>query len=246
MIEALPFTFAIIAFFYSMGGFAGGSSYLLALTAAGVPFSQMQATALFCNLAVSAVTFARFRQAGYFRARLVMPFTVASVPAAYLGAQVHLPKEIFIGLLSASLFAASLRIFFSRIDVTASPPRSLGRLYTVGLPVGGLLGFLSGVVGVGGGVYLCPALILLRWASVKEASAAASFFILVNSLSGLWGQGQKAFTFHPDLVTLALAALVGGFVGSSLGVKKFSPVFLQRVLATLLGAVSLQLLSKIL
>lgn len=248
MIESalLPLIFGVIAFFYSMGGFAGGSSYLLALTMAGVPHPQVQATALFCNLAVSAITFMHFRAAGYFRPRIVIPFVLTSVPAAYLGALIHLPKQIFIALLGFSLLAASLRILFSKAEVQIRENLSLNDIYRTALPWGGVIGLLSGIVGVGGGIFLCPVLVLLRWANIKEASAAASFFIFVNSVSGLAGQMQKGSAIHPDLLSLALVAVVGGFLGSSIGSKKFSPVLSQRVLASILGVVSVQLLSKLL
>ena len=248
MIESipLPLIFSVIAFFYSMGGFAGGSSYLLALTMAGTPQVQVQATALFCNLAVSAITFSRFRAAGYFRPRIALPFVIASVPAVYLGALTHLPKPVFIALLGFSLLAASLRIFFSKSEFEVRDGLTLGEIYRWALPLGAVLGFLSGVIGVGGGIFLCPVLILLRWTTVKEASAAASFFILVNSLSGLAGQMQKGFTLHPDFLWLAAAAAIGGIVGSAIGSKKGSPICFQKVLASILCVVSIQLLAKLL
>ncbi len=242
----LPLIFGVIAFFYSMGGFAGGSSYLLALTMAGVSHPQVQATALFCNLAVSAITFLHFRAAGYFRPRIVIPFVLTSVPAAYLGALTHLPKQAFIALLGFSLLMASLRILFSKTDVQVRKRMTLAEINRWALPLGGAIGFLSGIVGVGGGIFLCPILILLKWANIKEASAAASFFIFVNSLSGLAGQMQNGSAVHPDLLSLALVAAVGGFLGSRVGSKKFSPAFSRRVLASILGVVSIQLLSKLL
>ncbi len=241
-----PLIFFGIAFLYSMGGFAGESSYLLVLTLAGTPFSQVQATALFCNLAVSSVVFTRFHRAGSFKPGLVLPFAITSVPAAYLGAMIHLPKEFFTALLGFSLFMASLRILFSRGEFKIQKQSSVRQLYLVGMPLGAAIGFLSGVVGVGGGIFLCPVLLLLGWANIKEASAAASFFIFVNSLSGLMGQAQKGFVLHPNLLLFALCAVVGGFLGSGLGSKKFSPLILQRVLASILSVVSLQLLSRLL
>lgn len=248
MIESavLPLIFSVIAFFYSMGGFAGGSSYLLVLTMAGTPHAQVQATALFCNLAVSAITFSRFRAAGYFRPRIALPFVIASVPAAYLGALTHLPKSAFIALLGFSLLAASLRILFLKSEFRVRENLSLSEIYKWALPLGGMIGFLSGVIGVGGGIFLCPVLILLRWANVKEASAAASFFIFVNSLSGLTGQMQKGFTLHPDFLWLAAGAAVGGLIGSAIGSRKSSFILSQRILASILGVVSVQLLSKLL
>ncbi len=108
----LALVFFVSAFLYSLGGFAGGSSYVLALTLTGVPLAQIPATSLLCNILVSSIGFVNFRNAGHFKARLALPFVLGSAPAAYLAARIHVPKDIFIILLSVSLIAASLRIFF--------------------------------------------------------------------------------------------------------------------------------------
>ncbi len=116
----------------------------------------------------------------------------------------------------------------------------------IGLPFGFLMGFLSGLVGIGGGIFLWPALLLMRWANVKEASAAASFFILVNSLSGLAGQLQKGFGLYEGVAALAMFACAGGFIGSLLGSKRMTPIVLQRSFALILCAISIQLVMKVL
>ena len=246
MTPFLPVIFLAIAFVYSMGGFAGGSSYVLALTLSGIPHFQVPATSLLCNLAVSTVVFANYLRAGRFQPRLAIPFTLGSVPAAYWGARTHLPKETFIVLLAVSLIAASLRIIFSRRTFEANRLPGSKTLWVTAVPLGALMGFLSGLVGVGGGIFLWPTLLLMRWAGVREASAAASFFILANSLSGLAGQLQKGFAPVEGAALLAVFACLGGFMGSSLGSKKLAPLHLQRAFAALLCVLSLQLLAKIL
>ncbi len=141
--------------------------------------------------------------------------------------------------------AASLRIFFAKTEIAGCPPAG-GRLYLTALPIGAVVGFVSGLVGIGGGIFLCPILVLLRWMKIKEASAAASFFILVNSLSGLAGQLQKGFFVHEPFLPLALAVFAGGYLGSKIGSSRLQAFHFQRILASLIGVIALQILSKLL
>ncbi len=240
----LPFIIFVIALVYSMGGFAGGSSYVLALSLSGVPHSQIPSTSLLCNIAVSSVVFITQCRAGNFRLRMALPFVVGSIPAAYLGARIHLPKEIFIVLLGASLIAASLRILFSKHSFEANRPIETNTFWITAVPLGGLMGFFSGLVGIGGGIFLWPTLLLMRWANVREASAAASFFILSNSLSGFVGQWQKGFAPIEGVGILVLFACMGGLVGSRMGSQRIAPLHLQRGFAVLLCALSFQFLLK--
>lgn len=244
MIPLLPVLFFLIAFVYSMGGFAGGSSYVLALTMSGLPHSQVPATSLVCNVIVSSLVFMNFSRAGHFRPRLVAPFVLGSIPAAYLGASIHLPKQVFMALLSFSLMAASLRILFSRVEFDSGRVPGHAGLFAWGFPMGALMGFFSGLVGIGGGIFLWPALLLMRWATVKEASAAASFFILATSISGFVGQMQKGFVVYEGVAALAVLAAVGGLFGSTLGAGRMAPLRLQRVFASVLFALSVQLLAR--
>jgi hypothetical protein len=246
MTPFLPFIFLGIAFVYSMGGFAGGSSYVLALTAAGVPQASVPATSLLCNVLVSSLVFINFRAVGHFKSRLALPFVIGSIPAAYLGARMHVPKEAFALVLCFSLVAASLRIFFARREFHGSRLPETGRLWATAFPLGALMGFLSGLIGIGGGIFLWPSLLLLGWADAREASAAASLFILVNSLSGLAGQLQKGFVPVESVALLVLFACAGGLMGSSLGSRKMAPLHLQRVFAALVCALSVQLLRSVL
>lgn len=243
MTDFLPFWFFVIALVYSSVGFAGGSSYLLVLTMAGFAQTQSAPLALICNLAVSAVVSVQFYRAGHFRARLALPFAVLSVPMAFLGSKIHVQKEIFLALLAFSLSIAALRLFLQRPEASARP--AAGPAWKAALPIGAGIGFLSGIVGIGGGIFLSPILVLKRWASPKEAGSSASFFIFVNSLSGLIGRIQTGIAFEGGWTLLLAAAFMGGLAGSKLGAERLSQVRLQKVLAVLLLYLSANMFWKV-
>lgn len=243
--DGLPFLFFFIALVYSMVGFAGGSSYLLVLTLAGFSHTQSAPVALVCNLAVAGIGFCNFLKAGYFRWTLVLPFIVLSVPMAFFGSKIPISKEVFLWFLGISLCFAGLRIFFIRQDLEGSAGTSPARLWKWGLPIGAIFGFFSGLVGIGGGIFLSPFLILTRWASIRQASAAASFFIFINSLSGLVGKMQQGFVLPDNLWVYMIPAFLGGLAGSKLGLSHVSSVNLERVLAVLTLFISVTTLSRL-
>lgn len=239
----MPFLFFLIALIYSSVGFAGGSSYLLILTLAGISHESSAAVALVCNLAVSSVTFWRFFKAGHFHFRLVLPFMALSIPMAYFGATLSIEKQVFYFLLGASLALAAFRLYFLK---ESYEKRSLNfkKIILVGLPAGGVMGFFSGLIGIGGGIFLSPFLIFTRLANLKEASAAASFFIFVNSLSGLVGKAQSGFYISQDLTPLIFAAFFGGFIGSQYGCERLSWLGSKKILASLVFFISSNSLMK--
>ena len=246
MTDFLPFWFFLIALVYSMVGFAGGSSYLAFLILAGLSYKQVPPIALCCNLIVSASAFWHFYRAGHFDLKKTLPFIVFSVPLAFLGGRATLSKELFCLLLGFSLFVAGLRLLLpdQRFDQTRAVSRRI--LWLVGAPLGAGLGFLSGLVGIGGGIFLSPLLLLMRWMNPRQAAASASFFILVNSLSGLFGQAQKATIIMPgSIIFLGLAVLAGGQLGARLGSYRLPRLGLQRITAVLILYVSINLLSKV-
>lgn len=234
VISWLPLLFFVIAFTYSSVGFAGGSSYLAVLLLAGLPYAEIKPIALVCNLVVSSVGFWNFSRAGHFDAKKVLPFAALSVPMAFMGAQVPIGKEVFTILLGFSLALAGLRIFFLRKNKIEPRSLTVKQSWAYGLPIGAILGFFSGMIGIGGGIFLCPILILMRWATVKEASAAAAFFIFVNSLSGLLGRLPSGISFGPDIMALGAAAFLGGALGSVLGARRLPEIKSRVVLGSLM------------
>ena len=237
--------FFVIAFFYSMVGFGGGSSYLAVLAMTGLAYQTMAPIALICNLIVAGCGFIYFAREGHFGLKKVLPFIILSIPMAFWGGSVHVSKKVFFLLLGLSLFIAAIRMlvpddFFDR-------PREVSSKNTwiIGLPCGAILGFLSGLVGIGGGIFLSPLLLFLRWVNIKQAAACASFFIIVNSLSGLLGQLHKTPLQTHYLLPLGVAVFVGGQMGSRIGSFHLPKLQLQRVLAMLIALVAIKLIVSV-
>ena len=245
-----PLIFLCVAFFaiavlYSMVGFGGGSSYLAVLGMTGLAYQTIPSIALVCNLIVAGGGVIHFVKGGHFSFKKVLPFTVLSIPMAYLGGKLLIPKELFFLLLGLSLLIAAIRMLIP--DDYFNRPREISskKAWSVGLPVGALLGFLSGLVGIGGGIFLSPILLFLRWVDVKQAGASASFFILVNSLSGLLGQLRKQPLNYEILMPLVTAVFVGGQIGSRLGSFHLPKLHFQRILALLIASVAIKMIVSV-
>lgn len=242
--------FFITAIVYSIVGLGGGSTYLALLALSSLPYQTIPKVALLCNIVVVTGGFYHFYKVGYFSPKKTFPFIISSIPAAYLGGSFSISKTAFLWLLSSILFVVALRMFFSIKDSPSSPSKDVSTktAYLLGIPIGAVLGFVSGVVGIGGGIFLLPTLFFLRWSHVKEAAAAASFFILVNSISGLLGHLSKGYWNLETslLLPLALTVFVGGQIGSRLGAKKISRLAIQRITATIILSVSLRIFWKLL
>ena len=238
----LPLVFFLIALIYSMMGFGGGSSYLAFLVLAGLNHQEIPPVALVCNLIVTLGGVWYFHRGGHLRIEKILPFVIFSIPMAYLGGRIMIGKELFSFLLGLSLFVVGLRMLLPDKLFEHSKPVSTRKVWAVGLPLGGVLGFLSGLVGIGGGIFLSPLLLLLRWVGVKEAAAAASLFIAVNSLAGLVGQLEKGTFDFTLILPLGLAVLIGGQIGSRIGSYYLPKLRLQQMTAGLILYVSLRLL----
>ena len=235
MNEWLVILFFLVALIYSMAGFGGGSSYLALLVLFAVPMALVPPLALICNIAVVTVGGWRFIRDGHFQWKRLLPFLVTSIPFAFLGGRIVVDKQIFLLLLSGSLLCAGLNMLLAGRAEDSIQEIDSERLWKWGLPAGALLGGVSGLVGIGGGIFLSPLLHTLRWENSKQIAASASVFIFVNSLSGLMGQLSKPM--DPALLNgylaLPVAALAGGLLGSFWSSKKFSYVVVQRVTAVL-------------
>ena len=229
-----------------MVGFGGGSSYLAVLVLLGLPHQQIPPLALICNLIVTIGGFWNFYRAGHFRLGKVLPFVVLSIPMAYWGGTFLIGKKLFSLLLGVSLMAVAVRMILGGKEFQITREASSKQAWIFGLPVGALLGFLSGLIGIGGGIFLSPLLLLMRWVNAKESAAAASFFIVVNSFAGLIGHWQKGVFQLDGLLPLGIAVFLGGQIGSRLGAYRLPQVSLQRVLAGLVFYVSARLLMNFL
>ena len=241
----LPFLFFIVALLYSLVGFGGGSSYIALLALFNVPYQSIPQVALVCNLIVVAGGAIHFIRKGYFSFPLFWPFILGSIPLAFLGGRIPVSKEVFYILLGLSLVIAGLRLFlFNKLTNYENVEKPNWKL---GIAVGGILGLLSGMVGIGGGIFLAPILLNLRWGKPKQVAATASLFIFVNSISGLSGQIIKTGSLIniSSYWPLFLAVLLGGQIGSSLGSGKVvSHSWIRSLTAALVLFVGIRLLLK--
>lgn len=231
----LVFAVFSIAFLYASVGFGGATGYLAVMSLFEIPIRVMASTALILNLFVSSVSFFNYYRAGHFRFDLLWPFLATSIPAAFLGGYLRLHDQAYYVLLYAVLTFVMVRmLLFSRPSDEEAPLRPL-RL-PVGMAAGALIGLLSGMVGIGGGIFLSPLIILTRWGRVKQASAVAAVFIFVNSASGLVGRILGG-NFVLDRLGVALlpAGLLAAFCGAYLGANKFSGVAVRRLLGLVLA-----------
>ena len=238
----LPVLFFVIALFYASVGFGGGSSYLAVLALLGWSHTLIPQTALVCNLIVAGGGVWHFHRGGHLQIRKVLPFIALSIPMAYLGGRLPVGRQLFFVLLGASLLVAGARMFLPAGAAVVARELSGRKAWLVGAPIGAVLGLLSGLVGIGGGVFLAPVLILAGWTNARGAAAAAALFIIVNSGAGLVGQFSKGVFINHMVIPLALAVLLGGQIGARLGAYRLPVNVVRRLLATLIILISFRIM----
>jgi uncharacterized membrane protein YfcA len=235
-------TFLIVAILYSSVGFGGGSSYLAVLALTSFAFTEIRYIALLCNIIVVSNNCILFIRQKNFDLKKLFPLVVLSIPMAFLGGFVKINQQffyIFLGL--ALLFAALLMWFSKKINEKTVRYNKKQNLF-----FGGAIGFLSGMVGIGGGIFLAPLLHLSKWDSPKKIAVASSFFILVNSIAGFIGQ-QISFDTNLNwklIITLLVAVFIGGQIGNRFSNSFFTANQLKRATAILVAIVSLRILYK--
>jgi uncharacterized membrane protein YfcA len=232
----------LIAVLYSSVGHGGASGYLALLVLAGFARSEVTPVVLILNVMVAATSFFNYWKAGNFAPRLLLPFAVTAIPAAFAGGLITVSDRLYAGLLGGTLVVAALRFLLLARVVSPTFVAGASPRCSLALPVGGVLGFLSGMVGVGGGIFLSPLLLLLGWADAKKTAAVSSAFIVLNSLSGLAAHLFRGAPVDGHLlVPLAACVLLGGAIGSSMGARRLSLLSLQRLLGTVLMVAGLKL-----
>lgn len=238
----LLISFFLIALVYSSVGFGGGTSYIAILAVMSVSFELLRPTALLCNIVVVTSGSIIFYREGLLDLKKNWIFLAASVPLAFLGGYWPVTQDTFFVMLGVTLMIASILLWFQN-SFHRKSPSTIADNAVVKPALGGGIGFLSGMVSIGGGIFLSPILHLLNWDQAKKISALASVFILVNSVSGLAGQLMQQSHIDWKFVTPLLAAVfVGGQVGSRLGAKRFNEIYIKRVTAVLIFAIAFKVL----
>lgn len=232
LILTLTGLFLLMALLYSAVGQGGGSGYLAAMALMGVTPEHFRLIALTLNVVVASIGLVKFSRAGYFNGRLLFPFVLTSVPLASVGGYLSLPAEVFRPVVGVALFWAAVMLVWKtpvpEEGVRGRPP------YWASMAVGGGIGLLSGLIGIGGGVFLAPFLILRGWASAKTTACLSSAFILVNSLSALVGVVLHAERIPGFLPIWMVVVALGGWLGAELGAKRLGPKTLHWLLACIL------------
>jgi len=225
----LSFLFFLTATLYSSVGFGGGSTYLALLLISDVPYLIFPVIALFCNIIVVSGNCFNYIKAGNINFKLLTPYLASSVPLAFIGGSLSIDKSFFeillfiVLTLAGTLLLLKFKSFDEKIKVYKKIPK------TISILIGGSIGFISGIVGIGGGIFLSPILLLVRVDKAKNITTAASLFILINSISGLAGQFTKSSVINEiySYWPLFLLVLLGGQLGNFLNLK----IFPTRVLA---------------
>jgi hypothetical protein len=228
----------LVAFLYSSVGHAGASGYIATMTLFGIAATTIRPTALVLNILVATIGSFQFWRAGYFSWKLFWPFALLSVPAAYLGGYLQPSAGILRTLIGAVLLFSAARLFFRKQDPEQTNPPSK----SVAVGVGTGLGFLSGLTGTGGGIFLTPLLLFCQWAKIRQAAAVSALFILVNSIGGLVGYFTAKHSIPTLGIYLAIPAIIGGTIGSYLGSRRLPARGIAIFLAVVLTIAGVKLI----
>jgi uncharacterized membrane protein YfcA len=234
---------AVVAFLYSAVGHGGATGYIAVLSLFGVEHEAIASTTLVINCVVAGLALLAYIRAGQYSHQTVLPYLVLSVPCAFIGALLPVDKHVFTLILCVLLPLAGLRFLLwpdlkGKDDAVVKPPS-----LSVAAAIGAVLGLISGIVGIGGGVFLSPIMITFRFATTKETAAASALFILANSLSGIAGRlyNGRLDVSGPNLWPFLAAAIAGALLGSHLGSRHFSSTLLKRILGLVLIIAALKL-----
>ena len=232
----------VVALLYSTVGHAGASGYLAVMALFSMAPIVMKPTALMLNIIVALIGTVRFARAGFFSWRTFWPFAVTSIPASFIGGSLTLPVSVYKLIVGIVLLYSAVRLFLS----AGSADKGKTSLVPIwmALVLGAAIGLLSGLTGVGGGIFLSPVLLLMHWAKTKETSGVSAAFILVNSIAGLLGNVPAISFLPPDLTYWAPAALLGGWLGTELGTRVLPVSNIRKWLSVVLVLAGLKLISE--
>ena len=233
------FLLLLVSFLYASVGHGGASGYLALMACFSFAPDVMRPTALVLNLFVSAIAFIQYYKSGYFQWKLFWPFAITSIPAAFIGGVIQVDENIYKKILAVLLLFSVVKLIgFNTSSVAVRKKQNLIASLIIGL----IIGFFSGMIGIGGGIILSPLILLLHWADMKQTAAVSALFIFVNSLAGLSGSIINGINITSSMGLMLAIALVGGFAGSYSGAKKFNTVKLKFLLSIVLMIASAKLI----
>jgi uncharacterized membrane protein YfcA len=225
----LSIIFIFVSMLYSSVGLGGGSTYIALLTIFEINYLLVPTIALTLNIIVTSIGIFNFLKGRFIDLRLILPFIVISIPMSYLGSSLSLPQNVFLWFLLVTLLLVVIRIYFIgnlSLDLELS---KIGKI-VFSLSFGAILGFIAGAVGIGGGIYLVPLIIIFNLATEKQAAAAGAIFIWFNSVAGVIARYNRGVYDFESMLPLIGAVIVGGYIGSHYGSFKFTPLMIQRTL----------------
>jgi len=229
----------LVAGLYASVGHGGASGYLALMTLLSMPIATIKPVALMLNIAVSLIAFIQFYRSGFFNKKLFIPLAIASVPAAYAGGLLSIDPHLYKQLLGGLLFISAVRLAIPlKKEVLVVQHFNIVLVVMIGASIG----FLSGMIGIGGGIILSPLLILVRYSDVKTTSGISALFIFVNSIAGLLGQMNQGIEFSSSMSVMIAVAIAGGLIGSYIGARQLNISMLKKVLAVVLFIASLKLI----
>lgn len=229
----------VVAFLYASVGHGGASGYLALMAIFAISPAIMKPTALLLNLFVSSTSLLQFYRGGHFKWKTFWPFALASIPLSFVGGMMAIESAVYKKVLGVLLLIPVARFFFFK---NTDPKDFRESNIPLSLAVGGVIGLLSGMIGIGGGIILSPVLLLLKWTDQKQTAAISAAFIFVNSVAGLAGQLTKGFAFNSHMLAYVGVAFAGGICGAYFGALKFPQNVLKNVLAGVLALAAYKLL----
>ncbi len=235
----IPLLLFIVAFLYASVGHGGASGYIAVLTLMGIPMIEYKPVVLVLNTLIAGTAFIQFHRAGYFRWQLAWPFLLTSIPMAYAGSQFTTPEHLYKLLLG-------LALIFPIIRLLGGAPREKDHHQPLipwqAMVWGAVIGFASGFLNIGGGIFLSPLIILLAWGNAKDAAAVSSLFIVCNSLAGLAAAGVRIDALQGKAAYWIGAAFCGGLLGAWLGSHRFHVLTVRYILSAVLCIAAVKLI----
>lgn len=234
-----------MAFLYSSVGHGGASGYLALFALAGVARSEIAPVVLVLNILVASSSFINYYRAKHFSYQLLLPFIISSIPAAFVGGLLKVSSLAFTIILGSVLLLAAARLLFEKNRIETRWQKYPGNAFYLGIPIGFVIGIISGITGIGGGIFLGPFLLLTGWADAKKTAAVSAAFIILNSASALMAKSLSA-PIHFDIVLIfGVVVLIAGQIGSRLGAYKFKPDILQKLLGAVLLIAGLKIIKDL-